>query len=85
MTKEHLGLSLALKMPLFVVVTKIDLAPSNVLTSTLESLNKLLKSAGCRKSPIMIQNEDDVFLASNNFLTSKLCPIFQISCVTGIY
>ena len=27
MTKEHLGISLALKVPIFVVVTKIDIAP----------------------------------------------------------
>ena len=27
MTKEHLGISLALKIPIFIVVTKIDIAP----------------------------------------------------------
>ena len=31
MTKEHLGLSLALGVPVFVVVTKIDMCPPNVL------------------------------------------------------
>lgn len=30
MTKEHLGLSLALKIPLLVVLTKIDLCPVQV-------------------------------------------------------
>ena len=83
-TKEHLGLSLALKVPLFVVLTKIDSTPPNVLQQTLEVLNKILKSSGCRKSPLMIQNQSDVVLAANNnFATSKLCPIFQVSCVTG--
>lgn len=82
-TKEHLGLSLALKMPLFVVVTKIDSTPQNVLNSTLESLQKILKSSGCRKMTILVQTVDDVLLAANNFSTSKLCPIFQISSVSG--
>jgi GTPase len=31
MTKEHLGLSLALGVPVYVVVTKIDMCPPNVL------------------------------------------------------
>lgn len=30
MTKEHLGISLALKVPIFIVITKIDIAPQNV-------------------------------------------------------
>jgi elongation factor 1-alpha len=30
MTKEHIGISLALKLPLFIVITKIDIAPENV-------------------------------------------------------
>lgn len=30
-TKEHLGLALALSVPVFVVVTKIDMCPPNVL------------------------------------------------------
>lgn len=30
MTKEHLGISLALKVPIFIVITKIDIAPPSV-------------------------------------------------------
>lgn len=82
-TKEHLGLSLSLKVPFFIVLTKIDSTPKNVLEQNLKVLLKILKSSLVRKSPIMIQTMDDVLLAANNFATSKLCPIFQISCVTG--
>ena len=35
MTKEHLGLALALSVPVFVVVTKIDMCPPNVLQVSL--------------------------------------------------
>lgn len=34
MTKEHLGLALALNVPVFVVVTKIDMCPANILQGT---------------------------------------------------
>eukprot|EP00040_Diaphanoeca_grandis_P004842 m.30335 g.30335 ORF g.30335 m.30335 type:complete len:607 (+) comp16265_c0_seq1:235-2055(+) len=83
MTKEHLGLALALNKPVFVVVTKIDMCPPNVLASTLKLLQKILKSPGCRKMPILVNNTDDVVDASKNFLSQRLCPIFQVSNVTG--
>jgi GTPase len=41
MTKEHLGIALALKLPVFVVVTKVDMCPENVLQNTLEKLQKV--------------------------------------------
>jgi GTPase len=34
MTKEHMGIALALKIPMFIVITKIDLAPQDVLDKT---------------------------------------------------
>ncbi|RWS24817.1 GTP-binding protein 1-like protein [Leptotrombidium deliense] len=83
MTKEHLGLALALSVPVFVVVTKVDMCPSNVLQNTLKLLQRLLKSPGCRKIPVLVQNEDDVVLAASNFATERLCPIFQVSNVSG--
>jgi GTPase len=36
-------------VPVFVVVTKIDMCPPNVLQETLKLLVKILKSPGCRK------------------------------------
>jgi GTPase len=55
MTKEHLGLSLALGVPVLVVITKIDMCPPNVLESTVKQLTKILKSAGCRKIPMFVK------------------------------
>lgn len=83
MTKEHLGLALALNVPVFVVITKIDMCPNNVLQNTLKLLQRVLKSSGCRKIPVMVQNEDDVVIAATNFATERLCPIFQVSNVLG--
>ncbi|XP_076054135.1 GTP-binding protein 1-like isoform X2 [Oratosquilla oratoria] len=83
MTKEHLGLALALSVPVFVVVTKVDMCPPNVLQDTLKLLHKILKSAGCRKVPLLVRNADDVVVSATNFVSERLCPIFQVSNVSG--
>ncbi|KAJ3614953.1 hypothetical protein NHX12_018522 [Muraenolepis orangiensis] len=83
MTKEHLGLALALNVAVFVVVTKIDMCPANILQETLKLLQRLLKSPGCRKIPVLVQNKDDVIVTASNFCSERMCPIFQISNVTG--
>lgn len=38
MTKEHIGIAMSLKIPIFIVITKIDLAPPEVLSQTLNTL-----------------------------------------------
>lgn len=83
MTKEHLGLALALNVPVFVVVTKIDMCPPNVMQDTMKLLQRLLKSPGCRKIPVQVQNSDDVVCTATNFTSERMCPIFQVSNVTG--
>ena len=83
MTKEHLGLALALNVPVFVVVTKIDMCPDNVLQDTLKLLIKILKSPGCRKIPVLVSSKDDVIVTATNFTSERVCPIFQVSNVTG--
>ncbi|XP_077293166.1 GTP-binding protein 1 [Arctopsyche grandis] len=83
MTKEHLGLALALSVPVFVVVTKIDMCPPNVLAENLKILIRLLKSPGCRKVPVMVKTSDDVILSATNFVSERLCPIFQVSNMSG--
>ena len=52
MTKEHLGITLALAVPIFIVITKIDIAPQNVYDETIVSLQKILKSPYAAKHPI---------------------------------
>ncbi|KAL3238765.1 hypothetical protein MRX96_021798 [Rhipicephalus microplus] len=59
MTKEHLGLALALSVPVFVVVTKMDIFP------------------------VVVHSDDDVVVCATNFVSERLCPIFQVSNVTG--
>ena len=71
MAKEHLGLALALGVPVFVVVTKIDMCPPNILQETLHMLHKILKSPGCRKMPVLVQTVDDVIVSAMNFTSER--------------
>lgn len=81
------------------------MCPANVLQDTLRLLLKVLKSPGCRKTPLLVRTKDDVVLSATNFvserynlncfyfchwyfiflfLSSSLCPIFQVSNVSGL-
>lgn len=83
MTKEHLGIALALKIPIFVVMTKLDIAPEDIRKQTLENIIKILKSSGAQKMPIVIKDDDDLSVYSQSILSSTVCPIFSISSTTG--
>ncbi|CAH8626091.1 unnamed protein product [Schistosoma rodhaini] len=76
MAKEHLGLALALCVPVFVVVTKIDMCPPNVLHETMNLLFRILKSPGCRKIPALISSTDDVICCATNFTSEHLLKLF---------
>ena len=43
MTREHLGIIKALKIPFFIVLTKIDICPPNVLERTQREITKLVE------------------------------------------
>lgn len=67
-------------MPFFIVVTKIENTPSD---ATLVKLKSILTSVGCRKAPLLIQNDDDVMTAGPRQLSEQVVPIFCVSNVTG--
>jgi GTPase len=49
MCKEHLGVALALKVPVFFVITKVDICPEHVLKNTVQvrSLTAEATAASC--------------------------------------
>lgn len=55
MCKEHLGVALALKVPVFFVVTKVDICPSHVLQHSLATLSAILRKPGVKKKPFMVR------------------------------
>ena len=80
MTKEHLGISLAIEVPVFIVITKIDLAPPEVRKNTVQSLCKILSGVG--KTAGIVQPDEDVAKCAELVRTGNLCPIFSVSNVT---
>jgi GTPase len=84
MTKEHLALCLALKLPFFVVVTRVDATPPNVHEETIASIHKLLKIPTVRKLPYPVRRNDEVILAAKNLRHDRIAPIFEVSNVTGV-
>lgn len=83
MSKEHLGIALALNVPVMVVITKIDICPPQILEQTITQITKILKSPGARKMPIFINNRDECVNTASQFVSQRITPIFQVSNVTG--
>ena len=61
---DHLGFSVALKVPTLVVVTKSDLCSPSQANHTIEKLEQILKSVGCNKKPFRVNSESDACLAA---------------------
>lgn len=83
MTREHLGIALALRIPIIMAVTKIDIAPENVFEENMQFLCKLLRSKAVGRTPIVVKGEEDVEAATRTGAMEGLCPIFCVSNVTG--
>ncbi len=83
MTKEHLGIALALKIPIYIVITKIDIAPVDIYKQTLDYITKVLKSTGTQKLPVVVREQDDISVYAESILFDRICPIFCVSNVTG--
>ena len=81
MGREHLGISVALKIPVFVVVTKIDIVGKPVLDATLEEIREVLRRIS--KKPKVVENKDDVYWSASLLPSGRVVPIFLVSNVTG--
>lgn len=83
MSKEHLGIALALNVPVMVVVTKIDICPPNILDETIKQITKIMKSPGARKIPTFIKTREECIETATQFVSQRICPVFLVSNVTG--
>ena len=83
MLREHLGIALALNVPVMVVITKIDICPPQILQQTITQLTRILKSPGAKKIPIFVKNRDQTIETATQFVSQRICPVFQVSNVTG--
>lgn len=53
------------------------------MQQTITQLTKILKSPGARKIPIFIKNREECINTATQFVSQRICPIFQVSNVTG--
>ncbi len=81
--REHLGMAVALRIPVFVVVTKVDMAPPEVLGRTLRDIEAYLKLPGVNKIPFVVKSPGDAAVAARNMPHGRVAPIFLVSNVTG--
>lgn len=83
-TNAHLGLCLIMKIPLFVVLTKIDIAPKNVFDETVEKIREVMRSPAVNRIPIFIKKgtaQEEIAKQAELMASNKSCPIFCVSSV----
>lgn len=84
MTKEHLGVVLGLNLPIIIIITKIDMAPKNILKETIQSVKNIFHKRNMKT--MNITDTDDIkimneFYKSGNY--KSIIPIFKLSSVSG--
>ena len=86
LTREHLFLCISLKIPIIILVSKVDICKNrqNILKETLSKIKRILKFPQVRKVPYIISSEEDVITAATNLKNNSVVPIFKISNVTGL-
>lgn len=82
MTNEHIGLSLRMKIPFIILMTKIDMHDKEVTSTSLDQLRFLIRKASSRKLYV-IKSQKDIDVAIQTYLQMSTVPVFHISNVTG--
>eukprot|EP01028_Stygiella_incarcerata_P011417 TRINITY_DN645_c0_g1_i2.p1 TRINITY_DN645_c0_g1~~TRINITY_DN645_c0_g1_i2.p1 ORF type:complete len:578 (-),score=146.46 TRINITY_DN645_c0_g1_i2:786-2519(-) len=81
MTKKHVAISLALKLPLIFMITRIDSVPKDKIKQTKEQVAKLCKQFHGHRAQF-IRTEDEVGFACEG-IDKGLFPVFFMSNKTG--
>jgi GTPase len=55
-TREHIGVAVALKLPMIIVITKTDIAPKEIFDKTLTTLNKIIRGTFCNMTPALMKS-----------------------------
>lgn len=61
---------MALKVPIFIVISKVDLCTRSTVERTVRQLERVLKQPGCNKVPMAISSKDDAVAAVQQFVQS---------------
>ncbi len=77
-TKEHLGLMLAMEYPVMICITKVDKVPKKRLESVEKEVNELMKNVG--RVPYIVRERSDVYVVMDKMDT--VVPVIKTSAVT---
>jgi len=78
-TKEHLGILLAMDLPVIIVVTKADMVDKERLKEVVSSISSLLRSVG--RVPYCVKNLDSAKNASDLVFSKPVVPIVVTSAI----
>ena len=81
MTKEHISIACALRIPMAVCVTKVDICPLPVLKQTRQTIAKCLRANG--KMPYPVKDLTQAETAADSIVSDRVVPVFAMSSVTG--
>jgi elongation factor 1-alpha len=79
-TREHLGIILAMDLPVIVVMTKIDMVTPERVKTVRQEIFDLLKLVG--RIPYMVKTSQDADFLTEN-MNHHLVPVVKVSAVTG--
>jgi len=79
-TKEHLGIILAMELPVIVAMTKIDVVTADKVIEVQQKIFDLLKLVG--RIPYMIKSIKDADFVTEN-MNQHIVPVVKVSPVTG--
>ena len=84
MTKEHLAIALALKIPIFIVITKIDIAMERKLKNIERRIASIFKLPIAGKKELEFVNSSNIKQLINNYTADyDKIPVFKVSNTTG--
>lgn len=84
MTREHLALVMALKIPLFIVLTKVDIAQEHKRDNIRKRLIKLFSHPYAGNKKVEYVNDTNIDTLINNYTHSySKIPVFEISNTKG--
>ena len=84
MTKEHLAIALALKIPIFIVITKIDIAMARKLENIENRLASIFKLPVAGKKLLEFVDDSNIDkLISNYSADYRRIPVFRVSNTKG--
>lgn len=85
MAIEHISLLNSAEIPYIMVLTKIDIAPKDVYTNTLETIKRAIGGKLKKRNLLAIRTIEDIvtILTNPEIMATRYIPIIQVSSVTG--